>query len=593
MAARSESRTSRPDGPSEANPFRVFRDPALLLLGVLPFALLLVDPNWMYAGPRRDPWIYFGYFRDAKALISAFPHQYYSSRLSVILPGALFHALLPSGLAHVALHGLLHAAGTLAFFGAAALLLGRRAALLFSFALGMHPFFLTAVGVDYVDGFGLVYFLGALFFLSAASVAAPRPRAGAFAAAGACAGALVSANVLYAILLPLLLVPHVVAERTAGRRLGPGPLVPFGAGLLALVAALGTASGMLGGRFLYLASSLRVSRDLVSRPNPFRRPVADWIGEATHLVLPLLAVLAALLFLARSLGTRPGAPSLPALFARRAAQLPLLLLGAALAALQTRPTFALLQFFYYTSLLVPPAFLALAAQAAAPLEELSEKAFRRLVALSLLGLGLPLALVLTPPEARAVAAAVRLPALLVAAAAGVGVLLPAAGVRRVPALGALLASLSLSGLLARELGRVDGELDVLTADRASLYRQIDAAVAFVRGVEADAPVRFWLDQNEAWGDAYYALASARLVCHRLVSGDFPNVHSGIQCDGARLAPDQRIVVVTSPARASAFEEARRALEEIRLGVRLRERVEIPGPAPMALLVLDVLEAPDP
>jgi len=65
------------------------------LLAALPLAQAVLDRRWLFDGPGRDPWIYYGYFRFARVYLEEAASAYYSSRLSVILPGHLVRAADP------------------------------------------------------------------------------------------------------------------------------------------------------------------------------------------------------------------------------------------------------------------------------------------------------------------------------------------------------------------------------------------------------------------------------------------------------------------------------------------------------------------
>src|SRR4051794_3694687 len=79
-------------------------DPALPLLAALPWALLLIDPNWIFSDLYNDPWIYFGYFLNLPGHLRTFGDLYFSDRLAVTVPGYLCHRLLPVVAAHLLLH---------------------------------------------------------------------------------------------------------------------------------------------------------------------------------------------------------------------------------------------------------------------------------------------------------------------------------------------------------------------------------------------------------------------------------------------------------------------------------------------------------
>jgi hypothetical protein len=184
-----------------------------LLLALLPLAQTALRPRWLFDGPGADPWIYYGYFRFARIYLHEAWAEYYSSRLSVILPGFLAHRALPPLAANAALHLALYACAVGAFFLAARAYAGRRGALLAAVVLGSQPFFLNAVGSNYVDGFGMTYFLPALAALAGAAAGHPGAKL-LLAAAGACAVAIVSANLFYTIYLPLLAAHFLVLDRS-------------------------------------------------------------------------------------------------------------------------------------------------------------------------------------------------------------------------------------------------------------------------------------------------------------------------------------------------------------------------------------------
>ncbi|HEY6322328.1 MAG TPA: hypothetical protein VJA16_12290, partial [Thermoanaerobaculia bacterium] len=194
-----------------------------VLLAALPLAQAALDRLWLFDGPGRDTWIYYGYFRFARVYLEEAASAYYSSRLSVILPGHLVSRLLPAVPANVVLHLGLYAGAIAAFYASTRIYTGRRGALLASLVLGCQPYFLLAIGSNYVSGFGLTYFLLALAAIAAAAGCPGGRAAGVLlAAAGAAAVVLVAANLFYALYLPLLAAHFLVLNRHGARR----PLLP-------------------------------------------------------------------------------------------------------------------------------------------------------------------------------------------------------------------------------------------------------------------------------------------------------------------------------------------------------------------------------
>ena len=332
---------------------RVVDIAAVILIVLLPAAILALNSRWLFGGLYRDPWIYYGFFRDAPAYIRAFHGQYYATRLSVILPGYAIHQLLSPVAAQVLLHLGLAWAALLSFYVAARETVGARAALLAALSLGGYPFFLHAVGWNHVDGFGLTY---ACLCLAAVTLAATRRHWPLLlAGAGAAAVALVSANLFFGVLVPLLALWYWSLNAARHRHPLLGSMAAAAAGGGALFLALGLLSVAAGGPLLYLVASLRWARKLSSGPNQFWNPITGWIGGATWLVIPAVCCLGALALLEQRRRTDPRQDP-------RRAQL--LYLGAVsiFLLLQVTATVAALEYFYYATLLLPLAFFALAGQ---------------------------------------------------------------------------------------------------------------------------------------------------------------------------------------------------------------------------------------
>src|SRR5262249_9363067 len=150
--------------------------------------LLALDRSWLASALFLDPYIYLGYYLDLPGHLRAFPDHYISTRLPALVPGWLAHALLPTAVANLALHLAVYYVAVFSLYWALKPVAGWRAALLAGGILGGSPFFLTAVGTDYIDGYANAYLLLALALLQSAALA-QRP-AGRLLGAGAALAAL-------------------------------------------------------------------------------------------------------------------------------------------------------------------------------------------------------------------------------------------------------------------------------------------------------------------------------------------------------------------------------------------------------------------
>ncbi|HYG65827.1 MAG TPA: hypothetical protein VEL74_24820, partial [Thermoanaerobaculia bacterium] len=565
----------------------LLRDPAVALLLLVPLALLAIDPRWIYSPIHRDSWIYWGYFQNASTFAWKFPDQYFSSRLSVILPGHLLHRLLPLEAANHVLHLTAFWAALLSFYGVCASWLDRRRALLAALALGCHPFFLNAIGWNYVDGFGITYFLATLFLLTAALRS--RHRSLCLVLAGAGATALVTANAFYGIYLPFLAAYFLLFDRGPGRRPLLSSIALTLAGAAGLFLVFGTVNRIMGGPFFYLAPSLSFIGGRVQTANPFRDPTYSWVPGATRLVLTLLILAGGAAVLA--LRRREADPA-----RRRFAvftQLQLLGLAGLLVFCQVKADMAVLQHLYYVSLLLPAVFFAFAAQLPPGLAGMKPRTFALLFGAAAGILGLSHALAFAPGST--VSWRPDLPVLAPLVAGGLLVVLPwlnglATKGAAAWTLGTLM-SLAICQLLAWEPSNSGQGFSRFGGDTRGAFRQVAQASALIDSRDPALGIRLWYtitpDDSNLLADM---VSSTFLVCPSMVGGNFPALIFGaVMCDGTPLVAGQRIAVLsTDPA---AFDQADRSLRGVGLAARLLERQEIAGPVPgFAVTFLEAVPA---
>jgi hypothetical protein len=546
---------------------RRLRDPGVAILAVLPLVLLAIDSDWIFSGPHRDAWIYYGYFENAVYLLRQFPEQYFSSRLAVLLPGFVLHHLLPPLAANVLLHLAVYWAAVLSFYLVVKRMFGARIALLTGLALGCHPHLLKAVGWDYVDGFGIAYFLVALLLVTLAA-GSPSWRL-LLAAAGAMATAIVSTNLFYVVCLPVLAAHFVVLNQQRDRR------VPLLAGALwtslgaaGLFILLGSFTWGLGEDFFYLRSSLSYAAGSVGTPSIFRDDTYRWLRDAVWLVFPVVVLLgsAVLLVRVRQHWRRDRLlvwSQLPFLYL----VLLMLLFHAA-----GRPIF---QYFYYPTLLIPVAFLAFAGQVAQVIPDLPGRRFAVVAAavalLQIVPLGVPLVRALSPMSALFPAT------VLLALPAGLGVVLvfarKATGERAVLA---VFLCLALSQLLVRQGGGAFWDFEKYGSDGRGLFLQMSHAVRAIDIFDPSRNARLWYNKDGEQGRVYDAVASAFLLCPRMINLDFPDLPDARMCDGVQLGPGMSVAILS--ADPAAYEKADAAIRRIGLSSRLLKREEIEGPS---------------
>ncbi|MEX2303045.1 MAG: hypothetical protein WD733_19035 [Bryobacterales bacterium] len=375
-----------PPNPSRLRPLlaRVLADPHVYFLALAPLYILLASSNWIFSAPQTiDPWVYHGFFRNLVEYKTAlFPGTYYGSRLSWILPGHAAYTLLPPLVANYVLHLGLWYTAVFALYYTLKTTAGRQVALIGSVFLGSFSYFLRPVGSDYVDGPANVYFLLCFAFLTAAAVK-ERKRL-PMVLGGALYAAVVYTNLFTIVFTPVVAVYFaLLAYRCRGRITGRSALeslVWFVSGSAALTAFLAIVNFAIEGSFAFYMPSVYYVLGNAGQPNPWKLPVEQWISQAEWLVLPGVVAVSALLALASA--------RFRASTAGPAASAAFLLAFLVMIFCEWRGI-PVLQYSYYASYLIPPAFLVVGALLQGPLERLSGAAA--------LALGFAVLLIVTAP----------------------------------------------------------------------------------------------------------------------------------------------------------------------------------------------------
>ncbi len=538
-------------------------DPAPVVLLLLPWALLLLEPNWIYSRLIRDSWIYFGYYLNLTDHLRWFDGLYYGSRLSTILPGYLAYRWLPPLAANLCLHMALYYICVHSLYFTVKATLGRFEGCLAALAMGTNPYFLDAVGRDYVDGFGMAYYLAAMLLLTLA--ARSSHRGVLLFAAGIAAAALVIANLFYALFLPLLLGyqaflsrEYRLADRLRGVFLGA-------LGGASLLLAFCLFNFVVTGRFWFLGPSLDFLRTGGKHRgiNPFKDYGAAWLLEAGHLIIPL----AILLCWAAAAGRWKQRASQNALACLVFGCQYLAISGLYLAFDQFFHGVAL-QKYYYASNLLPPAYLALAAVYSMAATGLDHRRLRILTTATGVIFLVSYALA---PLASAFLERVSLPVIAFAIApillALLVIWLGKPGLTT--ALGLSLA-LGLCTCLSRITSQHETELPArgreaaaarhrdYNRDRKGVFLAINQSMKILLAHEPRGDFSFWYDQDEYHGLLFDKIAST-YAAQQTFNAVFPSV-----AISATLPGTERAIFSSSPR---AFERARDSLRAIGLDAR--------------------------
>jgi hypothetical protein len=165
----------------------------------------------------------------------------------------------------------------------------------------------------------------------------------------------------------------------------------------------------------------------------------------------------------------------------------------------------------------------------------------------------------------------------------------AAGRRSRVATVVFFACLAAAHLVTWQTSGIFRSFERFGGDGAGLFRQMSRSVIAIEEFDPSHQVRLWYDLQEEHGRAYDAVASAFLLCPRMVNLGFPNLPTRRLCDGEELRPGMTIAVLSDDA--AAFEQAAGALKRVGFQARLLGREEIPGPIPDFALTFVRAEEP--
>lgn len=520
-------------------------DPAYLVLALLPWLVLAVSSGWIY-NPLGDidPWIYFGYFLNYPRYVAAlFPDLYYGTRLSWILPGYCLNALFDPMTAKYILHvGFYY----LAIFSLYHLLrkeAGARSALVVAVLFGTHSYFLRAIGWDYVDGAGITYNLFALLCVARAAVS--RRPGSWLVAGGAAAAAMFYCNAFLAVFLPLL--PALYFYRVhrgltlASARAMLRFALWFGLGAVLVSLLFGLVNCAVDGGFWFYGPSLQFIAG--SSKRSVSTPILSWIARGYWLAFPLIAGLGSISYLITHIRRRT--------FLNR--DLKLFYVLQYLACLSFMIAWhavggAGLQWSYYTSYLLPSAFLAVGCMLAPHLERWPAWAYWLFLAAVTFGFVTGLGMISTNTAIR-----VRWAGwLTVSVCVGVGLILNNFLRGRWQ-----ISVLVLGGLWLCQIGF---QMPFDQGNHpAELARIVESTKFILQNAGENAP-GFWYYRSERFGPEFNAIHSCYLLGWSMISPHFPALEPN-----SPLKAGAEGVILSS--RDDALQQADRTLNEIHLKAR--------------------------
>jgi hypothetical protein len=563
----------------------------LWVLGALPLLLLALSNDWCITPPGLiDPWVYFGYYQDLPQHLTSFDGTYYGTRLSALLPGYAAYHCLPPLAANYVLHLGLYYACVVSLYWILALTISVRAGLLAAVCLGCHFFFLRAIGWDYVNGFGIAYFLLSALALTAAT--RTTFWKGNLVAAGMNSAALVIANTFYGVFLPYLAIHYLYLNRRSRRNPLLRGMGLYLLGVSGLILALCLLSWLVAGRFWFLGPTLHFAHTFAGQTNPWKVPISTWLPMADWLVLPALTALGSLAFCnsfrypqSGKKGTVPRSLMADSSLFRGMA---VFYQGQFLFTLIMMIGWEwwgqpILQLQEYASLLLPATLLALGAQLALHVERLSRRQFGALLAMVLLASLAPYALNNAgewPTRLSRWSAALT----LAGGTLGLAVLTS----RRPGALaaaGIIVLFVSIPACLAWHTFDFSEARPRIVSIReesprrrehyhaADILCSVFDAARVVRKWDPAGQTRFWYDARAPMGKVCTAVASTYLWGYRLVNTAFPAV--GDPAEFARLKGHQVLIL---SADVDALAKANASMKELGMEASLLAEQHIAYPS---------------
>jgi hypothetical protein len=275
-----------------------------LILFALPLFLILVNSNWIFTPvkalpftPFQDTWFYTGnFFHFFDYATSGYTTQhYFIERLPWNLPGYYLYHLSSPLIGNYLLHLFFYYMAIFSLYIILRELISKRSALIASLAMGTYPWFMRAVGWDYVDGAGIAYFLMALALL----VLSVKKRQWSVYVllSGAATACLIFTNPFWVAFLPGMLIVFLIANHLYRKRNLLVSALLFGAGGIITTGLFGAFYYSVTGRFIFFKNSLALMQTMGNSKDLSSYLLIYYRGMDPHwLLLPGLLVIASCAF---------------------------------------------------------------------------------------------------------------------------------------------------------------------------------------------------------------------------------------------------------------------------------------------------------
>jgi hypothetical protein len=534
------------------------------LLGVilLPLIILFLDSNVFFSKAGwLDAWFYCSYFRHLSEFKSVlFPNTYYGSRMSWILPGYLVNQVFPPLAANYILHLATYYLGAVSLYFILKTLYSRPTALLVVIAFTCNPYLWSAVGTDYVDGFGIGCYLLALAILTGVGNA-KRSRLKLSLAGAACA-ALIYTNTVWLLFSPALLFFYLFIRRPVRSEVLEAVIyfgTWFGAGAAALTVVLGLFNYRIDGNFWFYLPSILFTLHNVNKAQPWHSATYEWVKHANWLIYAAVMILAVIARWLRGAATaKPDTPA-AAFFRWHFFSLSLIFVLLELKGMY------MLEWTFYASYLIPATFLS----AGAALLDIGKEtkpflivtAATAILLLPWTGAGVPVWAALSnisPPLLFSIATgAILLRAVLPGSRLG---------------LAACLIGFALLNFYIRGVTGQSGDQADRPHGASNAFVRMTASVDAIDQERSGDQVLFWYDTRDPHLDEFDSINSFFLWGYTWIGRAFPAIDP---IANERVTPGRMIAVLSSKGDSGALmNQANQSLKPRGLAVTLRVRREV-------------------
>jgi hypothetical protein len=254
--------------------------PILILIWKNEFFYPIKGAMWV------DPWFYTAGFIDLPWQIKHYGSEYFYSRLSWLIPGAICHNFLNPKSANILLHFTFYCCGYFSFLGTLKELGGKSSTLIGVLIYALNPVILWANGWDYVDGCIITYFLCSLYFMIRGIKTDKKIY---FFICGVFQGLLFCANITALILCGMLASIYFISrKKIKSYNLS---FCHICLGCISILFLLSVVYSLLGGSGFFMKSSFLFALTNFSSANPSNPVSPFWFISAPWLIVPVSAFL--------------------------------------------------------------------------------------------------------------------------------------------------------------------------------------------------------------------------------------------------------------------------------------------------------------